>query len=94
MASHHPKNDDDAEPKLESGCLYVKVSMDDAPYLRKVDLKIYGSYKELSLALEKMFRCFTIASLEGGQTTQETILEERVKKEEVKTRKEDSLKND
>ncbi|OMO87995.1 AUX/IAA protein [Corchorus capsularis] len=60
MASHSPKNDDDAEAKLGSGCLYVKVSMDGAPYLRKVDLKIYGSYKELSLALEKMFRCFTI----------------------------------
>nr|AMQ09499.1 Aux/IAA transcription factor [Boehmeria nivea] len=43
-----------------SGCLYVKVSMDGAPYLRKVDLKIYGSYTELSSALEKMFSCFTI----------------------------------
>nr|CBH19563.1 auxin-responsive protein [Oryza sativa Indica Group] len=36
-----------------SGCLYVKVSMDGAPYLRKVDLKMYKNYKELSLALEK-----------------------------------------
>ncbi|EOY30726.1 Phytochrome-associated protein 2 isoform 2 [Theobroma cacao] len=60
MASHPPKNDDDAEAKLGSGCLYVKVSMDGAPYLRKVDLKFYGSYKELSSALEKMFSCFTI----------------------------------
>ncbi|XP_039031649.1 auxin-responsive protein IAA27-like isoform X2 [Hibiscus syriacus] len=62
MASHPTKNDDDynAEAKLGSGCLYVKVSMDGAPYLRKVDLKIYGSYKELSTALEKMFSCFTI----------------------------------
>ena len=62
MASHPPKNDDDAEAKLGSGCLYVKVSMDGAPYLRKVDLKIYGSYKELSSALEKMFSCFTIGN--------------------------------
>ncbi|XP_022731277.1 auxin-responsive protein IAA27-like [Durio zibethinus] len=60
MASHPPKKDDDAEAKLGSGCLYVKVRMDGAPYLRKVDLKIYGSYKELSSALEKMFSCFTI----------------------------------
>lgn len=60
MATHSPKNDDDAEGKLGSGCLYVKVSMDGAPYLRKVDLKTYGSYMELSSALEKMFSCFTI----------------------------------
>ncbi|GLT48549.1 hypothetical protein SLA2020_221670 [Shorea laevis] len=62
MASHPPKNDDDndAETKMGSGCLYVKVSMDGAPYLRKVDLKTYGSYTELSSALEKMFSCFTI----------------------------------
>ncbi|KAJ9183933.1 hypothetical protein P3X46_007727 [Hevea brasiliensis] len=60
MASHPPKNDDDAEAKLGSGCLYIKVSMDGAPYLRKVDLKTYGSYTELSSALEKMFSCFTI----------------------------------
>ncbi|KAF2303941.1 hypothetical protein GH714_024780 [Hevea brasiliensis] len=60
MASHTPKNDDDAEAKLGSGFLYIKVSMDGAPYLRKVDLKTHGSYTELSSALEKMFSCFTI----------------------------------
>lgn len=60
MATHPPKNDDDAEANAGSGCLYVKVSMDGAPYLRKVDLKTYGSYTELSSALEKMFSCFTI----------------------------------
>ncbi|KAJ0030699.1 hypothetical protein Pint_13226 [Pistacia integerrima] len=60
MSSHSPKNEEDSEAKLGLGCLYVKVSMDGAPYLRKVDLKIYGSYMELSSALEKMFSCFTI----------------------------------
>ncbi|XP_072989180.1 auxin-responsive protein IAA30-like [Typha latifolia] len=39
---------------------FVKVSMDGAPYLRKVDLKMYRSYQELSKALEKMFSSFTI----------------------------------
>ncbi|KAF9618970.1 hypothetical protein IFM89_002965 [Coptis chinensis] len=34
--------------------------MDGAPYLRKVDLKTYSNYVELSTALEKMFSCFTI----------------------------------
>ncbi|OMO54025.1 AUX/IAA protein [Corchorus capsularis] len=55
MASNLAKNSEDA-----AGCLYVKVSMDGAPYLRKVDLKTYKNYMELSSALEKMFSCFTI----------------------------------
>ncbi|XVF86666.1 hypothetical protein PTKIN_Ptkin18bG0060200 [Pterospermum kingtungense] len=55
MACNLAKNSDDA-----AGCLYVKVSMDGAPYLRKVDLKTYKNYMELSSALEKMFSCFTI----------------------------------
>ncbi|KAJ6796630.1 auxin-responsive protein IAA30-like [Iris pallida] len=38
---------------------FVKVSMDGAPYLRKVDLKVYRSYQELSVALEKMFSSIT-----------------------------------
>ncbi|KAK8709697.1 hypothetical protein V6N13_060706 [Hibiscus sabdariffa] len=38
---------------------YVKVSMDGAPYLRKIDLKVYKGYPELFQALENMFK-FTI----------------------------------
>ncbi|KAG6589929.1 Auxin-responsive protein IAA27 [Cucurbita argyrosperma subsp. argyrosperma] len=60
MATQPPKTTEDAEGKSGSGCLYVKVSMDGAPYLRKVDLKTYGSYVDLSSALEKMFSSFTI----------------------------------
>ncbi|BBH06708.1 indoleacetic acid-induced protein 16 [Prunus dulcis] len=41
---------------------FVKVSMDGAPYLRKVDLKLYKSYQELSTALGKMFSSFTIGN--------------------------------
>uniref|UniRef100_M4EYJ4 Auxin-responsive protein n=1 Tax=Brassica campestris TaxID=3711 RepID=M4EYJ4_BRACM len=40
----------------------VKVSMDGAPYLRKVDLKMYKSYKDLSDALAKMFSSFTMGN--------------------------------
>lgn len=36
--------------------LYVKVSMDGAPYLRKIDLKVYTCYPELLNALENMFQ--------------------------------------
>lgn len=43
-----------------SSVAFVKVSMDGAPYLRKVDLKMYKSYQELSDALAKMFSSFTM----------------------------------
>nr|XP_043635810.1 auxin-induced protein 22D-like [Erigeron canadensis] len=44
--------------ELESGSgIYVKVSMDGAPYLRKVDLKLYTSYEELMKGLQGMFKC-------------------------------------
>ncbi|MFX6571790.1 AUX/IAA family protein, partial [Acinetobacter baumannii] len=42
---------------------YVKVAVDGAPYLRKVDLEIYTGYQELLAALEKMFTCFTICNI-------------------------------
>ena len=38
----------------------MKVSMDGAPYLRKVDLKTCKNYVELSKALEKMFNSVTL----------------------------------
>lgn len=37
--------------------MFVKVSMDGAPYLRKVDLKLYSNYLDLLKALEAMFKC-------------------------------------
>ncbi|KAL6909783.1 hypothetical protein ACP4OV_001442 [Aristida adscensionis] len=64
-----PKSKDDDEAKqapAAQGCLYVKVSMDGAPYLRKVDLKMCKNYKDLSLALEKMFSCFTVGHSESN----------------------------
>ncbi|KAL5570659.1 hypothetical protein UlMin_027234 [Ulmus minor] len=54
------KNTDEVDGKAGTGALYVKVSMDGAPYLRKIDLKNYSEYQELSSALEMMFSCFTI----------------------------------
>ncbi|CAL4926310.1 unnamed protein product [Urochloa decumbens] len=55
--------DKDVDGKSGGGAAaLVKVSMDGAPYLRKVDLRMYGSYQELSKALEKMFSSFTIGS--------------------------------
>ncbi|OVA05344.1 AUX/IAA protein [Macleaya cordata] len=45
--------------EVEAPGMYVKVSMDGAPYLRKIDLKVYNGYPELLKALENMFK-FTI----------------------------------
>ncbi|XP_022714901.1 auxin-responsive protein IAA16-like isoform X2 [Durio zibethinus] len=39
-------------------CKYVKVAVDGAPYLRKVDLQMYSSYQLLLSSLEDMFSCF------------------------------------
>ncbi|PWA55522.1 PB1 domain, AUX/IAA protein [Artemisia annua] len=69
MTTNVLKNGDAREGSSGSGgCLYVKVSMDGAPYLRKIDLKVYNNYAELSKALEKMFSCFTL-----GQCTSNGI---------------------
>ncbi|XP_008788131.2 auxin-responsive protein IAA30-like isoform X2 [Phoenix dactylifera] len=59
MATHSDKGSKEGGEKFSNSAALVKVSMDGAPYLRKVDLKIYSSYKELSMALEKMFSSFT-----------------------------------
>ncbi|XWS46910.1 hypothetical protein CRYUN_Cryun14cG0108700 [Craigia yunnanensis] len=42
--------------EVEGAGMYVKVSVDGAPYLRKIDLKVYRSYPELLKALENMFK--------------------------------------
>lgn len=44
--------------------IYVKVGMDGAPYLRKVDLRVYKGYKELMEALNDMFKCFSLGKEE------------------------------
>ncbi|GAB2228874.1 hypothetical protein Drorol1_Dr00023007 [Drosera rotundifolia] len=56
------KNNTDEEKTATSSAAFVKVSLDGAPYLRKVDLKLYKSYQELSDALGKMFSSFTIGN--------------------------------
>ncbi|CAO2815432.1 unnamed protein product [Amaranthus hypochondriacus] len=66
LASTSVKNIEQTEEKSTASCLYVKVSMDGAPYLRKVDLQTYRNYIELSSALEKMFSCF-ISGQYGSQ---------------------------
>ncbi|KAB2075525.1 hypothetical protein ES319_A07G227200v1 [Gossypium barbadense] len=55
----------------------VKVSMDGAPYLRKVDLRMYTSYHQLSDALAKMFSSFTIGNC-GSQGMKDFMNESKL----------------
>lgn len=50
------KNNVQKKSDAESPATYVKVSMDGAPYLRKIDLKLYKSYQEFIKSLEEMFK--------------------------------------
>ncbi|GJN23359.1 hypothetical protein PR202_gb11001 [Eleusine coracana subsp. coracana] len=67
MSVQSVKNKKEEEPEKQqpatnassNSSAFVKVSMDGAPYLRKVDLNMYNSYKDLSIALKKMFSTFT-----------------------------------
>ncbi|XP_022960237.1 auxin-induced protein AUX28-like [Cucurbita moschata] len=57
---------------------FVKVSMDGAPYLRKVDLKMYKSYKQLSDGLATMFGSFTTIGNCGSQEMKDFMNESKL----------------
>ncbi|KAL8043118.1 hypothetical protein ABFX02_09G096900 [Erythranthe guttata] len=42
------------------GKMYVKVSMDGAPFLRKIDLTNHKCYSDLFVSIEQLFGCFGI----------------------------------
>lgn len=61
--------------------IFVKVSMDGAPYLRKIDINVFQSYEKLREALEDMFECFSLGySLEassGGRSNYAVAYEDK-----------------
>ncbi|CAJ2636337.1 unnamed protein product [Trifolium pratense] len=74
------KNNDEVDGKPGPAALFVKVSMDGAPYLRKVDLRNYTTYQELSSDLEKMFSCFTLGQCGShGAPGREMLSESKLK---------------
>ncbi|KAL6573108.1 hypothetical protein OROHE_002584 [Orobanche hederae] len=80
LATTTSKNNDEVDGKPGPGALFVKVSMDGAPYLRKVDFRSYATYQELSSALEKMFSCFTIGQCgPQGSPSREMMSESRLR---------------
>ncbi|KAF3781582.1 Auxin-responsive protein [Nymphaea thermarum] len=70
------KAKDEVQEKPSSAPLFIKVSMDGAPYLRKVDLKTCATYDELSSSLEKMFSCFTIGQFGSNRAPSRDVLSE------------------
>ncbi|EOY30898.1 Indoleacetic acid-induced protein 16, putative [Theobroma cacao] len=45
---------------INESCKYVKVAVDGAPYLRKVNLGVYSNYHDLMKDLENLFTCCII----------------------------------
>jgi len=43
--------------------MYVKVSMDGAPFLRKIDLAMHKGYSDFAFALDNFFGCYGIGKL-------------------------------
>ncbi|XP_021665272.2 auxin-induced protein AUX22 [Hevea brasiliensis] len=60
VCSYRKKNSFNEKEGLETSKPYVKVSMDGAPFLRKIDLGMHKEYSDLFVALEKLFGCFGI----------------------------------
>lgn len=71
------KGSSEESEKASGNAAFVKVSVDGAPYLRKVDLKMYQSYQELSDALGKMFSSFTIGNC-GSQGMKDFMNESKL----------------
>ncbi|XP_050366853.1 auxin-induced protein AUX28-like [Argentina anserina] len=69
MMSTQKSSTTDESSKAGGNAALVKVSMDGAPYLRKVDLNMYKTYPQLSDALAKMFSSFTGIGNCGSQGT-------------------------
>lgn len=57
VCSYRKKNSFNGR-ESNSSKTYVKVSMDGAPILRKIDLGSFTEYSHLTIALQKLFHCF------------------------------------
>ncbi|XVF86558.1 hypothetical protein PTKIN_Ptkin18bG0051600 [Pterospermum kingtungense] len=55
VCSYRKKNSSSDKDGSRASNMYVKVSMDGAPFLRKIDLGMHKDYSDLATALEKLF---------------------------------------
>ncbi|KAJ6706329.1 AUXIN-RESPONSIVE PROTEIN IAA6 [Salix purpurea] len=60
VSSYRINNGFNEKDRHETSKNYVKVSMDGAPFLRKIDLGMHKAYSDLVVALEKLLGCFGI----------------------------------
>ncbi|KAK4736026.1 hypothetical protein R3W88_010287 [Solanum pinnatisectum] len=60
VCAYRKKNSFNGREAGSNNKMYVKVSMDGAPFLRKVDLSTHKGYGQLVMALEKLFDCYGI----------------------------------
>ncbi|XP_022842648.1 auxin-induced protein 22C-like [Olea europaea var. sylvestris] len=72
VCSYRRKNSFSGEERTK---MYVKVSMDGAPFLRKIDLSAHEGYSGLIMALEKLFGCYGIG--EGDNNEYVPIYEDK-----------------
>lgn len=59
VCSYRKKNSFNEKDATNSK-MYLKVSMDGAPFLRKIDMSMHTAYPDLALALSNLFGCFGI----------------------------------
>ena len=55
VCSYRKNNSFSDKDGSKTSKMYVKVSMDGAPFLRKIDLGMHKGYSDLATALEKLF---------------------------------------
>ncbi|TMW95865.1 hypothetical protein EJD97_008221 [Solanum chilense] len=60
VCAYRKKNSFNGREAESHNKMYVKVSMDGAPFLRKVDLSTHKGYDQLVMALENLFDCYGI----------------------------------
>lgn len=78
ICSYRQKNSlQGRENDCEALKFYVKISLDGAPFLRKIDLNVYKGYSELSAAIENLFGCFGIGTYGGMDSEYIPIYEDK-----------------
>ncbi|XVE70991.1 hypothetical protein DITRI_Ditri10aG0114000 [Diplodiscus trichospermus] len=78
--SSNGKEDTVGKPVNSQTQLFIKVNMEGIPIGRKVNLKAYNSYEELSLAIDKLFSGLLAAQRDSTATQNENKYEELLAK--------------
>uniref|UniRef100_A0A0A8XN49 Auxin-responsive protein n=1 Tax=Arundo donax TaxID=35708 RepID=A0A0A8XN49_ARUDO len=77
-SAHQDGGAKDGSAERGQGGLFVKINMDGVPIGRKVDLRAYGGYAELSAAVGKLFRGLLAAQRDPAAAAADKFFEEEV----------------